>query len=116
MNLPVEIKRLVVDYIFFKKEPYAQGLPADAIKMAVRDLKQLTGLRALCNGDAGFLSGRFKTMKANDRETVAEGRVNLLRAIAKFKHYDCQVFSTSTAEDAAAKFDWLRRKEHRFIQ
>ena len=42
-NLPAEIKRLVVDYIFYKKEPYAQGIPSEAIAMAVRDLKQLTG-------------------------------------------------------------------------
>ena len=60
--------------------------------MAVTDLKQLTGLRALCSGDAGFLGGRFKTTKLGDRETVKEGRTNLLRAIAKFKHYDVKFF------------------------
>ena len=91
-NLPVELKRHIVDFIFNKKEPYAQGIPSEAVAMAVADLKQLRGLRLLCSGDDGFLAGRFKTMKANDRETVHEARANLVRAIVKFRHYDVKFF------------------------
>ena len=72
-TLPCELKSLITDFLFSKKESYNQSLPSIAASEAKKDLNDLHALRVLCSGDQTFLDGRFKSLKKSKDYTAFTG-------------------------------------------
>ena len=85
-TLPHELKALICDFLFEKKQTYTQRLPIDAIQLAKTDLTQLIGIRFFCDGGPNFLGDRFKITQKVDLAAWRCARHKLVNAIMHFKH------------------------------
>ena len=94
-GLPHEIKSLIIDFLFEKKQTYTSKLPIDAIREAKTDLNQLIGLRFFCDGGPNFLGNRFKICITQKDDFAAWGcaRFKLVNAICHFKHIQNKWFA-----------------------
>ena len=86
MNLPIEMKCLIADFLFSKEETFNQHVPSKAIELAKADREQVIKLRSLCTGSANFLGKRFKISHTLDRLALVQARQQLTFSILKFKH------------------------------
>jgi hypothetical protein len=91
-GLPHELKALIVDFLFDKKQTYTSRLPIDAIREAKTDLKQLIGLRSFCDGGPNFLGDRFKITQSTDFAAWECARFKLVNAICHFIYIQNKFF------------------------
>ena len=84
--LPYELKTLICDFLFEKKQTYTSKLPIEAIQLAKTDLNQQIGLRFFCDGGPNFLGDRFKITQKDDFAAWRCARFKLVNAICHFKH------------------------------
>ena len=90
--LPIELKCLIVDYLFKPVETYNQLVPSEAAGDARRDMHLIINLRTLCSGEASFLGKRFKVTHTIDKFACNQARQNLVFSILRFKHMDYKLF------------------------
>jgi hypothetical protein len=84
-SVPIELKRLIADYLFAKVETYNQLIPSEAAAESKRDMHLVNGMRTLCSGDENFLGKRFKISHKMDRQACDQARRNLVFSTLKFR-------------------------------
>ena len=85
-TLPHELKALICDFLFEKKQTYTQHLPIEAIQLAKTDLNMLLSIRFFCDGGPNFLGERFKITQSTDLAAWRCARHKLVNAICQFKY------------------------------